>query len=47
MTFAAENFKVRNLVAIYKKKKILIMRNSSERSERGNFFDGFICTYDI
>ena len=36
MTFAAENFKVRNLVAIYKKNN-LIMRNSSERSELGNF----------
>ena len=40
MNFAAENFKVRNLVAIYKKTSLIIEK--IERSERGNFFDDFI-----
>ena len=41
MTFAAENFKVRNLVVIYQKTS-LIIEKSTRAKRAGNFFYDFI-----
>ena len=42
MTFAAENFKVRNRVVIYKKKRSLIIVKFERAKRAGKKFDDFI-----